>query len=367
MTRWLVAPQEFKGTLTAPEAAHALADGLRQHAPGVELDVAPLADGGPGTVDAVLAGVGGERVTRTVTGPLGQPVRATYGLLDGGHTAVLEMAAASGLSLLAPGARDARRATTRGTGELLRDALERGCRRLILGLGGSATTDGGAGALEALGWRFLDDQGAPLPPGGAALRRLARVDASGRHPALANVDLEVATDVTAPLLGPLGAAHLFGPQKGADAAAVAELEAALAHFAARVAPEHAERPGAGAAGGLGFGLVALASGRCVSGYALVARTLRLEARIAAADAVLTGEGRYDRQTALGKGPGALAKQARAQGKPTVMFAGGVDPDTAHGDSPFDEVLEVSTRAPAGLPPAEALRHVGGEWAARAAK
>ncbi|HEX5748283.1 MAG TPA: glycerate kinase [Archangium sp.] len=362
MTRWLVAPQEFKGTLTAAEAATALAEGLRQGAPGVELDVAPLADGGPGTVDALLAGLGGERVTSTVPGPLGAPVRATYGLLDSGRTAVIEMAAASGLSLLAPGERDPRRASTEGTGELMRAALERGCERLILGLGGSATNDGGTGALTALGFRFLDAQGAPLPPGGAALKRLARVDTSGRHPRLAAVELLVATDVTAPLLGPDGASHLFGPQKGADEAAVAELESALARLAEVVAPGLAGTPGAGAAGGFGYGLLALAGGKIVSGYELVARTLRLSERLAAAQAVLTGEGRFDRQTALGKGPGSLAREARALGKYTVMFAGAVAPGTDGG--PFDEVVEVSALAPPGASHAEALRHAGTGWAAR---
>jgi glycerate kinase len=370
MSRWLVAPQEFKGTLTATEAAAALADGLRQGAPGVELDVAPLADGGPGTVDALLTGVGGARVTCTVTGPLGQPVRATYGVLDGGRTAVIEMAAASGLSLLTAEVRDARRASTLGTGELMRDALERGCHRLILGLGGSATTDGGAGALTALGWRFLDANGSPLPPGGAALSRLARVDARGAHPRLAEVEFLVATDVTAPLLGPDVAARLFGPQKGADAAAVAELESALAHFAEVLSPGLAQTPGGGAAGGFGYGLVALTPGRLVSGYTLVAQTLRLSERLAAAGTVLTGEGRFDRQTALGKGPGALAKQARALGRRTVMFAGRVTPDAVAEGSPFDEVIELSARTASGsseASAAETLRHAGTEWASRNAR
>ncbi|KFA93088.1 glycerate kinase [Archangium violaceum] len=362
MSRWLVAPQEFKGTLTAAEAAAALAEGLRRGAPGVELDVAPLADGGPGTVDALLAGVGGERVTCTVPGPLGAPVRATYGLLDSGRTAVIEMAAASGLTLLAPGERDPRRASTEGTGELMRAALERGCERLILGLGGSATNDGGTGALMALGFRFLDARGAPLPPGGAALKRLARVDTSGQHPRLSKVELLVATDVTAPLLGPDGASYLFGPQKGADEAAVAELESALARLAEVVAPGLAQTPGAGAAGGFGYGLLALAGGKVVSGYELVARTLRLSERLAAAQAVLTGEGRFDRQTALGKGPGSLAKEARALGKHTVMFAGAIAPGTD--GAPFDEVVEVSALAPPGVSHAEALRHAGAWWAAR---
>jgi glycerate kinase len=364
VSRWLVAPQEFKGTLTAAEAAATLAEGLRQGAPGVELDVAPLADGGPGTVDALLAGVGGERVTCTVQGPFGAPVRATYGLLDSGRTAVIEMAAASGLSLLAPHERDPRRTSTSGTGELMRSALERGCERLILGLGGSATNDGGTGALAALGYRFLDANGAPLPPGGAALKRLARVDTSGRHPRLAEVELLVATDVTSPLLGPDGASRLFGPQKGADETAVAELESALARLAEVVAPGLAHTPGVGAAGGFGYGLAALAGGKIVSGYELVARTLRLSERLAAAQAVLTGEGRFDRQTALGKGPGSLASEARALGKRTVMFAGAVAPDADAGGSPFDEVVEVSTLAPPGVSHAEALRHAGAWWASR---
>jgi glycerate kinase len=364
VSRWLVAPQEFKGTLTAAEAAAALAEGLRQGAPGVELDVAPLADGGPGTVDALLAGVGGERVTRTVQGPLGAPVRATYGLLDSGRTAVIEMAAASGLSLLAPGERDPRRTSTFGTGELMRAALEGGCERLILGLGGSATNDGGTGALAALGFRVLDEHGAPLPPGGAALRRLARVDPSGRHPRLAEVELLVATDVTAPLLGPDGASRLFGPQKGADADTVAELESALARLAEVVAPGLAQAPGAGAAGGFGYGLAALAGGKLVSGYGMVARTLRLPERLAAADVVLTGEGRFDRQTALGKGPGALAREARSLGRRTVMFAGVVAPDVDAGTSLFDEVVEVSSLALPGASHAEALRHAAVCWASR---
>jgi glycerate kinase len=364
VSRWLVAPQEFKGTLTAAEAASALAEGLRQGAPGVELDVAPLADGGPGTVDALLAGLGGERVTCTVQGPLGAPVRATYGLLDSGRTAVIEMAAASGLSLLAPDERDPRRTSTVGTGELMRAALDRGCERLILGLGGSATNDGGTGALAALGFQFLDAHGVPLPPGGAALKRLARVDASACHPRLAHVEVLVATDVTAPLLGPDGASRLFGPQKGADAHTVAELESALAHLADVVAPGLAQVPGVGAAGGFGYGLAALAGGKIVSGYELVARTLRLSERLAAADLVLTGEGRFDRQTALGKGPGSLAREARAHGKHTVMFAGIVAPDASEGGSPFDAVVEVSALAPPHVSHAEALRHAGSWWASR---
>jgi glycerate kinase len=363
--RWLVAPQEFKGTLTAAEAAEALRAGLRQVAPDVLLDVAPLADGGPGTVDALLTGAPGVRRVLTVQGPLGAPVQAAYALLDDGKTAIIEMATASGLSLLKPEERDARRASTYGTGELIRAALDAGCSRLIVGLGGSATNDAGAGALTALGYRFLDAEGRLLPPGGAALRRLARVDTSQAHPRLTEVELQVATDVTSPLLGPNGASRLFGPQKGADPATVEELEQALAYFAQGVAPEFIRVPGAGAAGGLGYGLAVLAGANIVSGYALVAQALHLERRVAVADAVLTGEGRFDRQTSLGKGPAALARSCKELGKPVVLFAGSVVHEEGLDTSLFQEVIDVGNPAldkPAAL---QALRAAAERWATTA--
>lgn len=362
--RWLVAPQEFKGTLTAAEAAEALCAGLRQVAPEVILDVAPLADGGPGTVDALLAGAPGERRVLTVQGPLGQPVQAAWALLDSGDTAVIEMAAASGLSLLAPEERDVRRASTYGTGELMRAALDAGCTRLIVGLGGSATNDAGVGALTALGFRFLDAEGQPLPPGGAALRRLARVDASRRHPRLPMVELLVATDVTAPLLGPNGASRLFGPQKGADPATVEELEAALSHFAQGMGPEFIRVPGAGAAGGFGYGLAVLAGASIVSGYGLVAQALHLERRMAVADAVITGEGRFDRQTALGKGPAALARSGKELGKPVVLFAGSILKEEGLDTSLFSEVFDVGT-PPLRKEAAQALQEIAARWATTA--
>lgn len=361
--RWLVAPQEFKGTLTAAEAAEAMARGIRESSPEVVLDVAPLADGGPGTVDALLAGTRGERRRQVVRGPLGAPVEASWALLDDGRIAVVEMAAASGLSLVPPEARDALGASTYGTGELIRAALDSGCERLIVGLGGSATTDAGTGALSALGYRFLDAHGQPLPPGGAALSRLARVDASGRHPRLGAVELLGATDVTTPLLGTDGAAHLFGPQKGADAAAVEVLEAALAHLATVVGPHAAGWPGAGAAGGFGFGLVALAGARLVPGYELVSRALGLERRVLMADVVLTGEGRFDRQTSLGKGPGGLARLAREHGTPVVLFAGCVRREDGLELSLFHEVVDLSTQAPAGTKASKVLCEATARWAA----
>lgn len=363
--RWLIAPQEFKGTLTASEAAEALQAGLQEAAPEVLLDVAPLADGGPGTVDALLAGGAGERRELTVQGPFGAPVQAAWALLESGRTAIIEMASASGLSLLRPEERDARRASTYGTGELIRAALDAGCSRIIVGMGGSATNDGGAGALTALGYRFLDAQGQPLPPGGAALRQLARVDSTQRHPRLTEVELLAATDVTAPLLGPNGASQLFGPQKGADPGTVEQLEEALAWFAQGLAPEFIRVPGAGAAGGLGYGLAVLAGANIVSGYRLVAHGLRLERRVAVADVVLTGEGRFDRQTALGKGPAALARTAKELGKPVVLFVGSAVHEEGLDTSLFHELIEL------GSPPFDkeaavrALREAAVRWASTA--
>ncbi len=363
--RWLVAPQEYKGTLSAFEAAEAIIAGIHAAAPEVAIDLAPMADGGPGTVDALLAGTEGTRRVRTVQGPLGRPVKAAYARLDGGRTAVIEMAAASGLALLEPEERDVRRASTYGTGELMRDALDEGCERLIVGLGGSATNDVGTGALTALGYRFLDADGNTLPPGGAALRRLARVDAAARHPRLTEVELLAATDVTSPLLGPNGASRLFGPQKGADAAMVEELEEALLHFAQGMGPEFVRVPGAGAAGGFGFGLVVLAGGNIMSGYQLVSQALDLERRLVVADVVITGEGRFDRQTALGKGPGALARSAREFGKHVVLFAGSVAHEEGLDTSAIHELIDVSASARPGATPAEALREAAERWATTA--
>ncbi|MDY7228710.1 glycerate kinase [Hyalangium rubrum] len=363
--RWLIAPQEFKGTLTASEAAEALRAGLKEAAPEVHLDVAPLADGGPGTVEAMLAGAPGERRVLTVQGPLGEPVEAAYAVLDSGQTAIIEMAAASGLSLQKPDARDVRRASSYGTGELIRAALEAGCTKLIVGLGGSATNDGGTGALSALGYRFLDSEGQELPPGGLALRRLARVDASGRHPRLTQVELLAATDVTAPLLGPNGASRLFGPQKGADPAAVEELEEALGYFARGLGPEFIRVPGSGAAGGLGFGLAVLAGASIMSGYSLVSQALQLPRRVAVADVVLTGEGRFDRQTALGKGPAALARTSRELGRIVVLFAGSVVREEGVETSLFHQVIDVGTPALDKVAATQALREAAVRWATEA--
>jgi len=327
--RVLVAPQEFKGTLTAVEAAEAVRRGLSAAHPTWRFDLLPLADGGPGTTAALLAALGGEPRVTPALDPWQRPIDATWGLLPG-NRAVVECAAASGLlrlrlDELTPAG--IRRATSYGTGQLIVAALDAGVEELIVGLGGSATNDGGAGLAQALGFALLDASSRPLPPGGAGLRDLARIDASGAPARLRSVHVLGATDVTNPLCGPQGASAVYGPQKGADAAAIAELDAALAHFAAVIKSDLgidvADRPGAGAAGGLGAGLIAFLGAELISGARVVADAAGLEARVRQADVVITGEGRLDAQTAYGKTPQFVAQVAAQAGRPIVCLAGRV--------------------------------------------
>ncbi len=326
----LIAPDSFKGSLTAREAAHAMATGIRAVRPDAETVLLPLADGGEGTLDALVAATAGRWQAARVTGPRGEPVETAWGLLgpDGG-TAVVEMAMAAGLTLVPAGQRDPHRTTTFGVGELLRLAGASGARRVVVGLGGSATNDGGAGAMQALGVRFLDAQGAPLPTplAGADLARLARIDATGlAFPP--DVEVVIASDVTNPLLGPTGASHVYGPQKGADAATVAALDAALAHYARVIyrdlGVDVADLPGAGAAGGLGAGLMAFLGARMHSGIDLVLDTVRFDEHLRHADWVLTGEGRIDAQTLHGKTIAGVLRRCRAASVPALAFGGSVD-------------------------------------------
>lgn len=323
--RIIIAPDSFKESASAERAAAALASGLRRGMPDAELEVIPMADGGEGTVDALVAATAGRKVTATVSGPLGELVAAEYGVLGDGVTAVIEMAAASGLELLPENHRDPRLTTTRGTGQLILDALGRGLRKFVMGIGGSATNDAGAGMAQALGYRLLDAQGLDLPPGGAALARLERIDPTGRYPALAQSEFAVACDVTNPLCGPVGASRVFSPQKGADEPAVAELEQALQHFAAVVERDLGvtiiDAPCGGAAGGLGAGLMAFCGAKLLPGVEVVAQACRLEERMAGADLVITGEGRLDSQTVGGKTPVGVARIAKKLGIPVLAVAG----------------------------------------------
>jgi glycerate kinase len=320
--RVLVAPDKFKGSLTASAAAEAIRVGLVQARPETEVVLAPIADGGDGTVDAAVA-AGYERVTVTVTGPTGEPVSASFAL--SGDTAVVEMAEASGLRRL-PGGRPAPlTATTFGTGELIRAALDSGARRIVLGVGGSATTDGGTGMARALGARFLDGEGRDLPPGGAALRELAAIDLERRHPRLREVEVVVASDVDNPLVGERGAGAVYGPQKGAGPADVEQLDASLARLAAvaagQLGTDLAAIPGAGAAGGTGFGAMAFLGARLVSGIDLLLDLVRFRDVVGSADLVITGEGSLDQQSLAGKAPWGVAQAAARVGVPVVALVG----------------------------------------------
>jgi len=323
--RVVCAPNAYKGSLDARAAAAALARGVR--AAGADAVEVPVADGGDGTLDVLLgaAGAAARVEVLRVTGPLGEPVDARLGWLDPG-TAVVELAEASGLRLVAD-RRDALRATSRGTGELIAAALDRGAARILVGIGGSACTDGGAGIAAALGVRLLDAGGAELPLGGGALRSLDRIDLRHRHRGLDGARLEVAVDVASPLLGAAGAAAVFGPQKGAGAEGIAVLEEGLRRLTevaerdAGVPAELATRPGAGSAGGCGYGLAALCGAALLPGAALVCDVVGLDAALEGAGLAITGEGRLDASTAAGKAPAEVAERARRAGVPCVAVAG----------------------------------------------
>lgn len=330
----VVAPQSLKGSLAAPDVGTAIAAGIRRVWPEADIRIAPVADGGEGTVQTLVAATGGSLRHATVSGPLGDPVSAEYGMLGGARsgTAVIEMAAASGLPLVPPAKRDPRYTTTRGTGELMRAALDAGAQRLLIGIGGSATNDGGAGMAQALGARLLDAQGVELAAGGAALARLARIDISHLDPRMASVTIEVASDVTNPLCGPEGASAVYGPQKGATPAMVAELDAALAHYGEilrrDLGADVANVAGAGAAGGLGAGLLAFFHAHLAPGAQLVLKTLDFDNTVRGASLVFTAEGRLDSQTAYGKAVGAVATIAHNAGAHVVALAGSITADDA---------------------------------------
>ena len=321
----VIAPQGFKGGISGLEAARAIARGVLAAVPDAETVLIPVADGGDGTLHALGGATGGQIFTSTVTGPINQQVEAQWGVMGDGRTAVIEMARASGLAIVPPRRRNPKVTTTLGTGEILREALVRGYKRVIVGLGGSATNDGGAGMATALGVRFLDSSGNALPPGGGGLARLDRIDASGLLDKIANTEIIAATDVTNPLCGPTGASAVYGPQKGAPADVVAELDAALLNFARVVkrdiGSDVLDVPGAGAAGGLGAGLIAFAGAKIQSGIDLVCQVLDFDAHLAGADLVITGEGRADRSTVFDKAPVGVARHAKAHGVPTVLLAG----------------------------------------------
>lgn len=352
----VIAPDSFKESLSAQKAAEAIKTGIQRVYPKAECVCVPIADGGEGTVEALVAARDGKLVSRQVLGPMGTKVRARYALLEDGALAVIEMAAASGLELVKRDARDPRVATTFGTGELIRDALDRGVERIIVGVGGSATNDGGVGMAQALGVRFIDRAGNVMQNGlgGGDLGNIADIDISELHEGVRRGRIRVACDVDNPLTGPRGASAVYGPQKGATPAVVKELDAGLKHLAKIVKSSlgcsHAKVPGSGAAGGLGFGLLSFASAEAVRGVDTILKLAGLKEAIEGADLVITGEGRIDFQTGFGKAPAGVVKLANRYRIPVVAIGGAVSVDAAKlFEAGFDgleacvtEVCEVDT-------------------------
>ncbi len=326
--RILVAPQEFKGSLTAQDAADAIARGMSAALPDAEVIALPLADGGPSTVDILVQATGGNFRESPAHDPLGRPLKARWGVLGDKRTAVIEMAAASGLVLLNADERDPTRTTTVGTGELLLAALDARFRRIIVGMGGSATNDGGAGLASSLGVRLFDADGRDLPPGGAALAGLHEIDVSGLDPRVSETAVVAATDVQNRLCGANGASLVYGPQKGASDSIARRLDAALARYAEvidrNLGISIVDVPGAGAAGGLGAGLIAFCGASIEPGFDVIAEAVGLHAAIERADVVITGEGRLDRQSAFGKTTSGVSRLAHATGTPVVAVAGEID-------------------------------------------
>ncbi len=325
--RIIVAPDSFKGSVSALGVAEAMERGIHAVFPEAQVLKVPIADGGEGTVEALVAATGGKLMHSDVQGPLGASVRAHWGISGDGATAFLEMASASGLPLISKEQRDPCVTSTYGTGQLMKTALDAGLRKIVIGIGGSATNDGGTGMARALGVRFLDAQGADLPEGGAALARLASIDLTGLDPRLAGIHLLVACDVDNPLCGPRGASAVYGPQKGATPEMVTELDAALGVFASVAAAatgrDMALQPGAGAAGGLGAGLLFFTPASLRPGVAIVLETTGFDALVQGADLVITGEGRTDFQTAMGKAPVGVAAVAKRHGVPVLCLSGGL--------------------------------------------
>jgi glycerate kinase len=381
----VIAPDSFKGSLAAADVAQAIARGVLAVCPEAQIDVCPMADGGEGTVDAMVAATGGRFITTDVFDPLGSPIRARFGLLGatetGGllpgevgltaahaaalgegsaelsHTAVIEMAAASGLGLVPPDRRDPLRTTTYGTGQLILAALDAGATKIILGIGGSATSDGGAGCAQALGVDFLDETGEECVRGlaGGGLTSVATIDMSSRDPRIETAEILVACDVTNPLTGPDGAANVYGPQKGATGEVVKQLDAALGRLAGLIRDQLGmdveTLPGAGAAGGLGAGLVAFAGAKLTNGGKLIAEAVGLPQRLREADLCITGEGRIDGQSRFGKAPVRVANLAGQAGVSTACIAG-----LAMDDAPRELFRSLRALVEGDVTPEHAMEH-----------
>lgn len=323
----VVAIDSFKGSLSSIEAGQAVKAGVLAAHPDANVIIKPLADGGEGTTDAFIEGLGGQRIDLTVTGPMGSPVSCYYGYLEKDKTAIIEMASASGITLVPAHQKNPLTASTRGVGEMIIHALEKGCRHFIIGIGGSATNDAGIGMLKALGYSFLDEQGLDVGEGAQALGKVASIDAKNRHPLLDDCQFRIACDVTNPLCGENGATYIYGPQKGVTEAQKESLDQDMAHFAdvteTTLNCAYKNYPGAGAAGGLGFAFLSYLHASLSPGVELILDAINLSDALNDADIVVTGEGQLDRQTAMGKAPVGVAKLAKAHGAKVLAFSGSV--------------------------------------------
>ncbi|MGB9808575.1 MAG: glycerate kinase [Caldanaerobacter sp.] len=324
----LLAPDSFKGSLSSKEVCHAMENGIKRVI-DAEIISIPIADGGEGTVEALVYAVGGEIIKSDVTGPLGEKVEAFYGILKDG-TAVIEMAACAGLYLVPEEKRNPLKTTTYGVGELIKLALDRGCRKFIIGIGGSATNDGGVGMAQALGVKFLDKDGNEIGFGGGELHKIEKIDISSIDKRIYESEFIVASDVDNPLCGEKGSSYVYGPQKGATPEMIKILDENLKHLAyvtkKVIDKDYSEVPGAGAAGGLGFGLMAFLGAKLKRGIEIIIETTRLEEKIKEVDLVITGEGNTDFQTAFGKAPAGIAKLAKKYNKPVIILSGGLGKD-----------------------------------------
>lgn len=364
----IIAPDSFKESLSALEAADAIERGFKTVFPGADYRKLPMADGGEGTVQSLIDATNGWIKERVVTGPLGESVKAFFGMMGDGKTAVIEMAAASGLHLVPVDKRNPLVTTTRGTGELIGAALDAGAERLIIGIGGSATNDGGAGLIQALGGRLLDESGREIGPGGGALSQLASIDVRGLDSRLQSVKLEVACDVDNPLTGPRGASAVFGPQKGATADMVDALDQNLVHFAdvaeKALGTACRETEGAGAAGGLGWSLLAFLHADLKRGVDIVLEAVDFENEVQDADLVITGEGRIDSQTIYGKTPIGVAKAAKSYDVPVIGIAGSISRDS---DAVYQHGIDaLFSIVPGAMPLEDACEHAA-EYMERTAR
>lgn len=342
----VIAPDSFKGSLSALDAAKAIEKGVKKACPNASTVLVPSADGGEGTADSLVAATNGRVVDVTVSGPLMNPVKASYGILGDQTTCVIEMACASGLNLIAPSERNPIVTTTYGTGELIKKALDDGCRNFILAVGGSATNDGGAGMLQALGVKLLDSEGEPVGPGGGELSRIRMIDDSDFDKRIKEASFLIASDVQNPFIGPNGASYVFGPQKGATPEMVEALDRNLAHWADLIERKTGirlhEKPGAGAAGGIGGAFQAFFPAETKRGIDIVIEYTGLREKLAGADCVFTGEGQTDFQTASGKTPMGIAQEAKKLNIPVFVLAGsvgkGIDQLYEHGVSSVHSII-----------------------------